>query len=69
MQEHEKKPIINKIIPEYDIAIVGGGMVGMALACFLGIFLQSVYVGVIFLLERNILYLAIIYITHGNGLI
>ncbi|KAK2413987.1 ubiquinone biosynthesis monooxygenase COQ6, mitochondrial [Trifolium repens] len=33
--EHEKKPTISKIIPEYDIAIVGGGMVGMSLACFL----------------------------------
>ncbi|XP_020230251.1 ubiquinone biosynthesis monooxygenase COQ6, mitochondrial [Cajanus cajan] len=33
--EHEKKQIISKIIPQHDIAIVGGGMVGMALACFL----------------------------------
>ncbi|XP_058763038.1 uncharacterized protein LOC131636446 [Vicia villosa] len=35
MKEHEKKPIISEVIPEYDIAIVGGGMVGMSLACFL----------------------------------
>ncbi|XP_027941110.1 ubiquinone biosynthesis monooxygenase COQ6, mitochondrial-like [Vigna unguiculata] len=33
--EHEKKQTISKIIPQYDIAIVGRGMVGMALACFL----------------------------------